>query len=117
MLPGCKLVKRPGDVCPHLVKGVLDYVAGKWSVLIVGTLANYGSLRYTELADKLGPISPKTLAARLRGLHSAGLVARRAYPEIPPRVEYSLTDRGRGFWRAAVPLVTWAARHEHRGRS
>lgn len=117
VLPGCKLVKSPGDVCPHLIGGVLDTVAKKWSVLIVGTLANHGSLRYTELADKLGRISPKTLAARLRELERVGLISRRAFAEIPPRVEYALTERGREFWRASLPLVVWAAKRDHAVRA
>lgn len=112
-VPGCALVRSPGDVCPHLLEGVLNAVAKKWSVLIVGTLANHGRLRYTELQDRLGSISPKTLAARLRDLERAGLVARTAHAEIPPRVEYRLTTAGREFWRSATPLVAWAVMRDH----
>ncbi len=54
--------------------------------------------------------SPKTLAARQRDLGRAGVVARRAHAEIPPRVEYRLTTAGREFWRSATPFVAWAAR-------
>src|SRR5712691_5928465 len=68
MVPECALVRSPGDVCPHILEGVLNAVAKKWSVLIVGTLANHSRLRYTELQHRLGSISPKTLAARLRDL-------------------------------------------------
>lgn len=116
VVPGCALVRSPGDVCPHLLEGVLNAVAKKWSVLIVGTLANHGRLRYTELQDRLGSISPKTLAARLRDLEGAGLVARTAHAEIPPRVEYRLTTAGREFWRSAMPLVAWAVRRDHGSR-
>lgn len=113
VVPGCPLVKSPADVCPHLLEGVLDAVARKWSVLIVGTLANHGRLRYTEIQRRLGRISPKTLAARLRGLERAGLVARTVHAEVPPRVEYRLTAAGEEFWRSAMPLVAWAVRRDH----
>jgi len=113
VVPGCALVRSPGDMCPHLLEGVLNTVAKKWSVLIVGTLANHGLLRFTELQSRLGPISPKTLAARLKDLGRAGLVARRMHAEIPPRVEYRLTTAGREFWRSATPLVAWAAIRDH----
>ncbi len=116
VIPGCPLVRSPGDICPHLLEGVLNAVAKKWSVLIVGTLANHGRLRYTELQDRLGSISPKTLAARLRNLEGGGLVARTVYAEIPPRVEYRLTNAGREFWRSAMPLVAWAAKRDHASR-
>src|SRR2546425_12688600 len=71
VVPGCALVRSAGDMCPHLLEGVLNTVAKKWSVLIVGTLANHGLLRFTELQSRLGPISPKTLAARVRDLGRA----------------------------------------------
>ncbi len=116
VVPGCTLVRSPGDVCPHLLEGVLNAVAKKWAVLVVGTLANHGRLRYTELQDRLGSISPKTLAARLRDLERAGLVARTAYAVIPPRVEYHLTTAGREFWRSATPLVAWAVKRDHAAR-
>ena len=103
VVPGCALVRSPGDMCPHLLEGVLNAVAKKWSVLIVGTLANHGRLRYTELQKRLGSISPKTLAARLRELERAGLLVRSAHAEIPPRVEYQLTAAGEEFWRSATP--------------
>lgn len=117
VVPGCALVKSAGDVCPHLLEGVLDAVARKWSVLIVGTLANHGRLRYTEIQGRLGSISPKTLAARLRDLEGAGLLTRTVHAEIPPRVEYRLTAAGKEFWRSAMPLVAWAVRRDHAPRS
>src|SRR2546428_6876956 len=82
VVPGCALVRSPGDMCPHLLEGVLNAVAKKWSVLIVGTLANHGRLRYTELQKRLGSISPKTLAARLRKLKPPALSWERHPGEI-----------------------------------
>jgi len=113
VVPECTLVRSPGDVCPHILEGVLNAVANKWSVLIVGTLANHSRLRYTELQNRLGSISPKTLAARLRDLERTGLLTRTVHAEIPPRVEYRLTAAGKEFWRSAMPLVGWAASRDH----
>ncbi|WOD38595.1 helix-turn-helix domain-containing protein [Nodosilinea sp. E11] len=78
--------------CPvHLV---LSYIGGKWAILILRELFE-GSRRTNEFLSALPGISTKTLTARLRELESYGLVSRRVFPEVPPRVEYSLTAKGR----------------------
>ncbi|MDI6823006.1 MAG: helix-turn-helix domain-containing protein [Bacillota bacterium] len=75
-------------------------VAAKWTLLIIGHLAR-GPLRFHELQRNLPGISPKTLSDRLHQLDSLGIVSRHVYAEVPPRVEYSLTEKG----RALLPLV------------
>jgi DNA-binding HxlR family transcriptional regulator len=75
-------------------------ISGKWTLLIIRDLAD-DSLRFCELERSLEGISPRTLSLRLRGLEEEGVVERRTYPEVPPRVEYALTDKG----RALVPLI------------
>jgi DNA-binding HxlR family transcriptional regulator len=75
-------------------------ISGKWTLLIIRDLAD-DSLRFCELERSLEGISPRTLSLRLRGLEEQGIVERRTYPEVPPRVEYALTDKG----RALVPLI------------
>jgi len=75
-------------------------VAAKWTLLIIGHLAR-GPLRFHELQRNLPGISPKTLSDRLHQLDSLGIVSRRVYAEVPPRVVYSLTEKG----RALLPLV------------
>lgn len=73
------------------------YLLGsKWTILIIQELAR-GSRRFNQLHSHLGPISPRTLAERLRWLEGEGIITRTAYAEIPPRVEYALTPKGRGF--------------------
>ena len=84
--------------CP--VGRCAEIISGKWTLLIIRDLAD-GSLRFGELERSLEGISPRTLSLRLRALEEEGVLERRTYPEVPPRVEYALTDKG----RALVPLI------------
>ncbi|MGB3312198.1 MAG: helix-turn-helix domain-containing protein [Nodosilinea sp.] len=85
--------------CPvHLV---LSYIGSKWAILILQELFQ-GSRRTNEFLSALPGISTKTLTARLRELESYGLVKRTVFPEVPPRVEYSLTAKG----REVQPIMT-----------
>ncbi len=77
-----------------------EVISGKWTLLIIRDLAD-SSLRFCELERSLEGISPRTLSLRLRALEDQGIVSRRTYPEVPPRVEYELTDKG----TALVPLI------------
>src|SRR5829696_1201576 len=77
-----------------------EIISGKWTLLIIRDLAD-SALRFCELERSLQGISPRTLSLRLRCLEEQGIVERRTYPEVPPRVEYALTDKG----RALVPLI------------
>jgi DNA-binding HxlR family transcriptional regulator len=88
----------PNSDCP--VCRTADIVCGKWTMLIIRDLAE-GSCRFCELERSLAGISPRTLSLRLRGLEEEGVLERRTYPEVPPRVEYALTEKG----RALVPIV------------
>ena len=84
--------------CP--VCRTADIVCGKWTLLVIRDLAE-GRSRFCELERSLQGISPRTLSLRLRALEEEGIVARQTYPEVPPRVEYALTEKG----RALVPIV------------
>jgi DNA-binding HxlR family transcriptional regulator len=86
------------DPCP--VGCCAEIVSGKWTLLLIRDLAD-GSQRFCELERSLEGISPRTLSLRLRALEDQGIVLRRTYPEVPPRVEYALTEKG----RALVPLI------------
>src|SRR5918911_3862074 len=88
----------PNSDCP--VCRTADIVCGKWTMLIIRDLAE-GSCRFCELERSLAGISPRTLSLRLRGLEEEGIVERHTFPEVPPRVEYSLTPKG----RALIPLI------------
>lgn len=93
--------------CPTRV--VLDHVTSKWGVLVLAALAA-GTLRWGELRREVDGISEKMLAATLRTFEADGLVHREAYPEVPPRVEYSLTDLGQEAVDALAPLLEFAVR-------
>ena len=84
--------------CP--VCRTAEVVCGKWTLLIVRDLAE-GNARFCELERSLEGISPRTLSLRLRALEEEGIVARHTYPEVPPRVEYALTEKG----VALMPLI------------
>jgi len=90
--------------CPSRV--VLDHVTSKWGVLILVTLSEE-TLRWGELRRRAQGISEKMLAQTLRTLERDGLVHRDAQPVIPPRVDYSLTARGRELATLLLPLVEW----------
>jgi DNA-binding HxlR family transcriptional regulator len=77
-----------------------ELVSGKWTLLVIRDLAD-SSRRFCELERSLQGISPRTLSLRLRALEDCGIVVRHTYPEVPPRVEYVLTEKG----RALVPLI------------
>ena len=85
---------------------VLDHVTSKWGVLVIVALAQT-SLRWGELRRGIEGISEKMLAQTLRILEADGLVHREAQPTIPPRVDYSLTDRGQELAGHLIPLVRW----------
>src|ERR671913_2404875 len=84
--------------CP--VCKTAEVVCGKWTLLLIRDLAE-GSARFCELERSLEGISPRTLSLRLRALEECGVVERHTYPEVPPRVEYALTEKG----RALSPLI------------
>ena len=86
------------DVCP--VCATAELVCAKWTILVIRDLAE-GRSRFCELERSLTGISPRTLSLRLRALEEEGIVERRTYPEVPPRVEYELTEKGRGL----LPLI------------
>jgi DNA-binding HxlR family transcriptional regulator len=86
------------DTCP--VCRTAEIVCGKWTLLLVRDLAE-GRSRFCEIERSLTGISPRTLSLRLRALEDEGIVERHTYPEVPPRVEYALTDKG----KALLPII------------
>ncbi len=98
----------PADVysakCP--TRQVLDHIAGKWTVLIVDALAE-GTMRYTDLHQRIEGISQKMLTQTLRRLETDGFVVRTVHPTVPPRVEYTLTDLGHSLRVPIAGLREW----------
>lgn len=97
--------------CP--LQGIIDIISKKWALFIINALGNRGTLRFKDLMKELGGISPKTLSDTLKALQTEELIRRESFAEIPPRVEYSLTQEGAELRKAIMPLLKWAATKNH----
>jgi DNA-binding HxlR family transcriptional regulator len=93
------------------IRHILDRFGDKWSILIISILGHVGKQRFNELNQQIGDISQKMLTVTLRSLEADGLISRKLYPEIPPRVEYELTDLGRSLLPHIEQLAEWAAQN------
>jgi DNA-binding HxlR family transcriptional regulator len=104
---------REGDLfdpsCPSRM--ALDRVGDKWTVMVVELLARHRAIRFTELKVSVRGVTPKVLTQTLRSLERDGLVRREVFAEVPPRVEYSLTELGRSLRRPVAALRAWAQEH------
>ena len=92
--------------CPG--RALLDHVTSRWGVLVIVALSD-GTMRWGEIRRLLTGVTEKMLSQTLRTLEADDLVAREAHPVVPPRVDYSLTDRGRELAALLRPLADWAA--------
>ena len=90
------------------IREILDLVGDKWSVLVIGVLA-VGDARYSDLDAAIPAISRRMLTLTLKRLQRSGLVDRTSYPQVPPRVEYSLTTLGASLLSAIERLAAWSA--------
>jgi DNA-binding HxlR family transcriptional regulator len=97
------------DACP--ISPVVDLVFSRWTTPILWTLNESGLLRFAELQRRVGAVTPKVLTQRLRQLERDGLVRRHYHPEVPPRVEYEITDLGRSLSTVFAALGEWSAAH------
>ncbi len=97
-------------VCLCPLDGVIDTIGKKWGLLIINEIGNHGTLRYNELMSELKGISPSTLASMLKELEKEKLIEKEMFREIPPRVEYSLSTRGKELRKAIIPLIKWATK-------
>ncbi|MGH8240773.1 MAG: winged helix-turn-helix transcriptional regulator [Steroidobacteraceae bacterium] len=101
---------RWSDTDADFIREILDLIGDKWSVLIIGTLAD-DPTRYSDLAAAIPGISQRMLTLTLKHLQRSGLVTRTAYAEVPPRVEYSLTELGTSLLGTVLKLAEWSADH------
>ena len=99
------------------IDAALDVVSGKWKGLILWELEEYGMRRFAELRRGLPGVSEKMLTQHLREMEADGLVHRQVHAEVPPRVEYSLTEHGRALNVALAPLGDWGVERLRRERS
>lgn len=105
------------EICP--VRNVVARFGNKWGLLVILVLSENEPIRYNELGRKIPDISSRVLSNTLRILEADGLVLRTQYQEVPPRVEYSLTDTGRSLVPIILRLTEWAQKNmktiiEHR---
>jgi DNA-binding HxlR family transcriptional regulator len=97
-----------GTACQ--AREVLDHVADKWTLVVLAALRDE-EVRFTELKRRVDGISQRMLTVTLRRLERDGIVSRTIYSAMPPNIAYRLTPLGISLWEAALPLVSWAARH------
>ncbi|GAA1971803.1 winged helix-turn-helix transcriptional regulator [Kitasatospora viridis] len=96
----------PTQACP--ISPIADIVFSRWTTPILWALNQYGMLRFVELQRLIGTITPKVLTQRLRQLERDGLVVRTYHAEVPPRVEYRISDLGRSLAPLFAHLVDWS---------
>lgn len=94
------------EICP--VRNVIARFGNKWGLLVILVISENEPIRYNELGRKIPDISSRLLANTLRTLEADGLVNREYFPEVPPRVEYSLTETGRSLVPIILKLTEWA---------
>jgi len=95
------------EFCP--IRDVLDRFGDKWSLLVILNLGDTGKIRFNELKSKIDGISQRMLTVTVRSLERDGLISRKIYAEIPPRVEYELTQLGKGLLQKIWELTHWAS--------
>jgi DNA-binding HxlR family transcriptional regulator len=96
---------NPSDKCP--IEAAIDIIGSKWAFLIIRDLLMDETLRFGDFLRSLENISPKTLSVRLKELEKYGIVNRKVYPEIPPHVEYTLTEKGKSLESIFIELKKW----------
>lgn len=101
---------HPTGRCP--IRDVLSRLGDKWSMLVLLTLHANGVMRFSEIERSLGDISHRMLTLTLRMLEADGMVRRKVYAEVPPRVEYALTERGESLVPHLSALVDWAQKQK-----
>lgn len=96
----------PNGICP--IRNVLCRIGDKWSMLVLVTLSANGTMRFSDIHRSINDISQRMLTVTLRSLEADGLVLRKVYPEVPPKVEYRLTAKGESLIPHLENLVDWA---------
>lgn len=103
-------MKKIETFCP--VRDILSQFGDKWSVLVLIFLEQNGVMRFSELSRAIPDVSQKMLTVTLRSLEGLHLVERHIYPEVPPRVEYTLTELGRSLLKPMYGMIDWALEHQ-----
>ncbi|PBQ30582.1 transcriptional regulator [Sphingobacteriaceae bacterium] len=95
------------QICP--IRDIISRISDKWSMLSILALGGFGKMRFNELKNKIGDVSQRMLTVTLRNLEGDGLITRKIYPEVPPRVEYELTELGQSLLAQYAVFAEWAS--------
>lgn len=98
-------MKNPSRHCP--AESTLRVIGGRWKVPILWHLSTAGTLRFNELRRELSACTPRMLTQQLREMESDGIILRKVYPQVPPKVEYSLTTQGRSLAPVVRAMCQW----------
>ncbi len=104
----CIIREGGQEYCIYPLDDLMAVLGKKWALFIMAVLGNNSTTRFNDLLRQLKGISPRTLTDRLRELGAVGLVQRTAFPEVPLRVEYTLTESGRRMRKALIPFLQWS---------
>ncbi len=97
------------NVCP--IRDIISRISSKWTMLVLVTLHSNGTMRFNDIQKSIGEVSQRMLTVTLRSLEADGLIHRKVYPEVPPRVEYKLSERGESLMPLLQSLIDWALEH------
>lgn len=103
---------KKNELPPCPVEITLKLISDRWKVLIIRDLLT-GTKRFGELRKSIGNVSQKVLTSNLRSMEECGLILRKVYAEVPPRVEYSLTDTGRSLEPILEAMVAWGTNYKN----
>lgn len=103
--------KQHSQCSPCPVEFTVNMIGGKYKLVILYQLATHEVRRFNELRRELPNITPRTLTRQLRELESDGLINRQVYPEIPPKVEYSLSETGKSLNSILLQIENWGLKH------
>jgi len=104
----CCKMKSVGGYCPKPIESLSGFISKKWAMSIIITIGNFGTLRFNDLKDRLEKATAKILSERLKELGKEGIIKKRSFNEVPPRVEYSLTNKGEGLLKNLKPIIRWS---------
>ena len=98
--------------CTCSLNGIMDILGKKWVIFVLNSIGNHGTARFNELYREMKGVSPSTLSTILRELAERNIIGKKIFAEVPPRVEYSLTETGVELRQFIIPLLRWAAKYD-----
>lgn len=112
MMPSKKHVEKVKCITDTPYGYTLAMIGGKWKMIILYLLVDHAPVRYNELHRLIGAITYKTLSVQLKEMEADGLIVRKEYPQIPPKVEYSLSEKGRSLYPIMEAMCYWGEAHQ-----